>query len=104
MFASLPDDPRERAARSRDAVGLAGSLRHAGTGTQRWLAPELASLLAPTLAMAGARDERFRREASAIAEGVAHGRVAFVPGAHHAAHLEQPARSAALVQEFTRRP
>jgi len=34
--------------------GLANSLRFAGTGTQRWLAPELASLEVPTLALAGA--------------------------------------------------
>ena len=103
MFASLPDDPLERAARSRDAVGLAGSLRHAGTGTQRWLAPSLGSLVMPTLTMAGARDEKFCREASAIAEGVLNGTAEFVLDAHHAAHLEQPERSAALVQEFTRR-
>jgi 2-succinyl-6-hydroxy-2,4-cyclohexadiene-1-carboxylate synthase len=103
MFASLPNDPVERAARSRDAHGLAGSLRVAGTGTQRWLSPLLDSLPMPTLAFAGALDEKFRREASAIAEGVADGTAEFVPDAHHAAHLERPEQSAALVQEFTRR-
>jgi pimeloyl-ACP methyl ester carboxylesterase len=34
---------------------------------------------------------------------VLNGTTEFVLDAHHAAHLEQPERSAALVQEFTRR-
>jgi 2-succinyl-6-hydroxy-2,4-cyclohexadiene-1-carboxylate synthase len=103
MFASLPKDATERDARSRDARGLAGSLRLAGTGTQQWLAPSLASLTMPVLAFAGDRDPKFAREASAIAEAVVDGTVALVRDAHHAAHLEQPERSADLVQEFTRR-
>jgi 2-succinyl-6-hydroxy-2,4-cyclohexadiene-1-carboxylate synthase len=100
MFASLPNDPLERAARSSNAAGLAGSLRLAGTGTQRWLAPDLASLEAPTLALAGDLDQKFRREAAAIAEGVINGSVEFVSEAHHAAHLEQPERCAAQALEF----
>jgi 2-succinyl-6-hydroxy-2,4-cyclohexadiene-1-carboxylate synthase len=102
MFASIPDDALERKARSSDAAGLADSLRLAGTGTQRWLAPELASLSMPTLALAGALDEKFRLEATSIADGVVDGRADVVADAHHAAHLEQPERSAALVQDFTR--
>jgi 2-succinyl-6-hydroxy-2,4-cyclohexadiene-1-carboxylate synthase len=100
MFASLPNDPVERVARSTDASGLANSLRRAGTGTQRWLDPELASLSMPTLALAGALDEKFSIEASAIAGGVANGTVELIPEAHHAAHLEQPASSAVSVQRF----
>jgi 2-succinyl-6-hydroxy-2,4-cyclohexadiene-1-carboxylate synthase len=103
MFASLPNDPSERAARSRDAAGLANSLRHAGTGTQRWLEPELASLSMPTLALAGSLDQKFSLEANAIADGVANGHVAFIDDAHHAAHLEQPAPSAASVSGFISR-
>ena len=102
MFSSLPNDPLERVARSSDAAGLAGSLRLAGTGTQRWLDPELASLSMPTQALAGALDHKFRLEASAIAERAVDGRAEFVTDAHHAAHLEQPVESAALVQRFTR--
>ena len=102
MFASLPNDPLERAARSSDAAGLAGSLRLAGTGTQRWLNPELPSLSVPTLAVVGALDQKFRLETTAIAENVVDGRTEFVADAHHAAHLEQPERSAEIVQRFTR--
>jgi 2-succinyl-6-hydroxy-2,4-cyclohexadiene-1-carboxylate synthase len=103
MFAYLPDDPLERAARSSNAAGLAGSLRLAGTGTQRWLAPDLASISVPTLALAGALDQKFRLEATAIAEDVAAGSVEFVADAHHAAHLEQPRRCAAQVLDFIHR-
>jgi 2-succinyl-6-hydroxy-2,4-cyclohexadiene-1-carboxylate synthase len=102
MFAALPNDPLERATRSTDAAGLAGSLRRAGTGTQRWLGPELASLSMPTMALAGALDVKFSREASAIADGVVDGRAEFVPEAHHAAHLERPGSTAVLVQNFIR--
>jgi 2-succinyl-6-hydroxy-2,4-cyclohexadiene-1-carboxylate synthase len=100
MFVALPDDPMERATRSTNAAGLASSLRLAGTGTQRWLAPDLASLPVSTLALAGALDPKFRLEATAIADTVPDGRSQFVEGAHHAAHLEQPQRCAAQVADF----
>jgi 2-succinyl-6-hydroxy-2,4-cyclohexadiene-1-carboxylate synthase len=102
MFSSLPNDPRERTARSRDARGLANSLRSSGTGTQAWLAPELPALRTPTLALAGSDDEKFSREAAAIADGVLFGHCAFVANASHAAHLEQPERVGALVESFRR--
>jgi 2-succinyl-6-hydroxy-2,4-cyclohexadiene-1-carboxylate synthase len=103
MFASLPNDPAERAARSRDAAGLANSLRHSGTGTQRWLGPELASLAMPTLTLAGSLDQKFSLEARAIADTVANGTAGFIDDAHHAAHLEEPALSAASVSGFISR-
>lgn len=91
MFSALPRDEREMAARSRDAEGLAMSLRRAGTGTQRWLGDELRELSVPTLALAGALDSKFSVEAEAIARTVKSGTSALIDGAHHAAHLEQPA-------------
>jgi 2-succinyl-6-hydroxy-2,4-cyclohexadiene-1-carboxylate synthase len=102
MFASLPPDPLERAARSTDALGLANSLRCAGTGTQRWLAPELATISIPVLTVAGELDLKFSLEAQSIADAVADGKAAFVPDAHHAAHLEQPELTAVLIQDFIR--
>jgi 2-succinyl-6-hydroxy-2,4-cyclohexadiene-1-carboxylate synthase len=103
MFASLPPDAVERAARSTNAVGLANSLRFAGTGMQRWLAPELATVSSPVLAVAGELDLKFSLEAQSIADAVADGKAVFVDDAHHAAHLERPERAAALVQSFIRR-
>jgi 2-succinyl-6-hydroxy-2,4-cyclohexadiene-1-carboxylate synthase len=102
MFVTLPDDPRERASRSADATGLANSLRLSGTGTQAWLAPELTALSTPTLALAGSNDEKFSREAAAIADAVQQGQCASVANASHAAHLEQPELVASLVESFRR--
>jgi 2-succinyl-6-hydroxy-2,4-cyclohexadiene-1-carboxylate synthase len=100
LFATLSPDPRERAARSRDAEGLAASLRLAGTGTQRWLGQHLDALASPTLALAGAIDTKFADEAAAIARAVPAGVCLLVPGAGHAAHLEQPEVTARRVAEF----
>ena len=47
LFASLPPNPLERAARSTDAKGLADSLRCTGTGTQDWLGSRLARAHGP---------------------------------------------------------
>jgi 2-succinyl-6-hydroxy-2,4-cyclohexadiene-1-carboxylate synthase len=100
MFAGLPADPLERTARSSEAQGLATSLRLAGTGTQAWLQPALATLDSPTLALAGANDSKFSAEATAIQRGVPGAVVRLIHGAGHAAHLEQPKRTAAAVNEF----
>ncbi|MGC1418763.1 MAG: alpha/beta fold hydrolase [Acidimicrobiales bacterium] len=100
MFAAQPRDPLERAARSRDARGLANSLRLAGTGTQAWLAPILNVVTAVTLTLAGANDQKFADEAKAIANGVPQGSFALVDSAGHAAHLEQPDATARLVGAF----
>ena len=100
MFSSLPHDPLERRARSSDAAGMANSLRFAGTGTQRWLAPELSSLAMPTVAVAGALDQKFSLEATAIADSIVNATAIFVPDARHAAHLERPEATAELVQGF----
>lgn len=100
MFLELRDDPNERQARSRSARGLATSLRRAGTGTQEWLAPQLAAMSVPTLALAGVNDAKFSAEARAIAQLVAHGSYRLVASAGHAAHLAQPLATAGLVASF----
>lgn len=100
MFERLPSDTLERASRSSDAAGLARSLRSSGTGTQQWLGGRLATIAAPTLALAGELDAKFTLEARAVAEGVAHGTFASVANAGHAAHLEQPTTCAHLIQSF----
>jgi 2-succinyl-6-hydroxy-2,4-cyclohexadiene-1-carboxylate synthase len=99
LFASLPNDPRERAARSVDAAGLATSLRRSGTGSQAWLGEDLAGLHVPTLILAGENDEKFVQEAQRLHELIPHSTFALVPGAGHAAHLERPEVVASLVLE-----
>jgi len=104
MFHTLALDRRERDARSvhapDSAHGLADSLRRAGTGTQTWLAARLSTVTAPVLALAGANDTKFAREASAIADGVVSGQADVVKDAGHAAHLEAPRPTARRVTAF----
>jgi 2-succinyl-6-hydroxy-2,4-cyclohexadiene-1-carboxylate synthase len=100
LFADLRDDPLERASRSRSASGLATSLRRSGTGTQKWLAPMLTALNVPTLALAGAKDQKFSLEAKAIAREVTHGSYDLIESAGHAAHLSQPLATAERVASF----
>lgn len=100
LFSTLTSSVEELASRSRNADALARSLELVGAGTQEWLEPHLSSLSVPTLALAGALDHKFGREAHAIATGVGDGRAVLIDGAGHAAHVEQPDASAALVCQF----
>ena len=100
LFANLRPDEAELAARSTDAEGLASSLRRAGTGTQEWLGSALGNIGCPTLALAGSRDRKFAHEARAIARAVRHGTFDLIADAGHAAHLEQPERTALRVASF----
>jgi 2-succinyl-6-hydroxy-2,4-cyclohexadiene-1-carboxylate synthase len=101
IFATLPADPLERAARSHDAKGLANSLRFAGTGTQAFLAEGARELDVATLVVAGARDQKFLLEASLLEDTLIHATTRTVARAGHAAHLEQPRAFAALLSAFS---
>jgi 2-succinyl-6-hydroxy-2,4-cyclohexadiene-1-carboxylate synthase len=86
--------------RRNTATGLASSLRLAGTGTQRPLWDELGTLGVPVLVVAGAADLRFCATGGRLADTVADGLLSLVPGAGHAAHLEQPVLTGRLVAGF----
>ncbi|HTT85985.1 MAG TPA: alpha/beta fold hydrolase [Acidimicrobiales bacterium] len=105
LFAGLSAAEAGMEARRENAVpGLAASLRRAGTGAQEPLWARLPRLAMPVLAVAGARDDAFARQAEAIARAVgANAEVALVPGAGHAAHLEAPDAFLALVRPFLAR-
>ena len=82
---------RERARRLRgSAAGYAASLRATGTGTQEPLWERLAEIRARVLLVAGALDVKFCAIAHAMAAALRDARVAIVPGAGHAVHLERP--------------
>ena len=92
LFAGLTDEQAMLSARLENtAAGLAMSLRQAGTGVQDPLWSKLGRLAMPVLVLTGERDEKFtelgRRMVSLIGENAT---FASVPGAGHAAHLEQP--------------
>jgi 2-succinyl-6-hydroxy-2,4-cyclohexadiene-1-carboxylate synthase len=100
MFATLRSDAAALAERGRNtATGLASSLRTAGTGTQEPLWDRLAGCEIPVLALAGANDPRFVVAGLRIAE-LTGGVFSAVVGAGHAAHLEQPALCARIVESW----
>jgi pimeloyl-ACP methyl ester carboxylesterase len=102
LFATLPAEAQDRAARLENRPdGLASSLRNCGTGTQEPLWHDLATMNRPTLAIAGAEDEKFaaltQRLAAAIGPNAA---AAIIPGAGHSVHLERPDDTADAVLAF----
>jgi len=92
LFASLPPERAGLEDRRRNTVaGLRSSLVLAGTGSQKPLWDQLDAVRVPVLAVAGAHDERYGALARRLAGSVGGpAEVALVPGAGHAAHLEQP--------------
>ena len=104
MFAALPDWARFDRERGRNtAAGLAGSLRHAGTGSMEPLWDRLAAderlASIPLLALAGGDDVRFAALADRLADTVpGPARSERIAGAGHAAHLEQPDAAIALIR------
>jgi 2-succinyl-6-hydroxy-2,4-cyclohexadiene-1-carboxylate synthase len=102
MFAGLAPWARfadERA--TNTAAGLAGSLRRCGTGSMEPLWDRLDELHMPVLVVAGALDEPYVHSAARLATTIGDGAaVEIVPGAHHAAHLEDPVAVAVAVRRF----
>jgi 2-succinyl-6-hydroxy-2,4-cyclohexadiene-1-carboxylate synthase len=107
LFASqstLPAEVRSALRRQRlrnNAQGLAHSLRGMGTGAQASLWSRLGEIDAPALLIVGALDEKFCRIGRAMAGAMPRARLAVVPGAGHAVHLEQPDEFNRLVVGFT---
>jgi 2-succinyl-6-hydroxy-2,4-cyclohexadiene-1-carboxylate synthase len=99
MFAGLRSPDLAERLRNT-AAGLASSLRLAGTGAQepRWA--DLPALAVPVLVVAGAADLRFASVGDRMARALPAGALALVPGAGHAAHLEQPDLTARIVLPF----
>ena len=105
-WAALPlwegQPERVRAAANADRLrntpeGLAAALRGLGTGVMDPLWDALPSLNVPVTLAVGERDEKFRLVAERMAERLPRAEVVVVPGAGHAAQLEQPAAVAALL-------
>jgi 2-succinyl-6-hydroxy-2,4-cyclohexadiene-1-carboxylate synthase len=100
--ASLPEAvrTRQRAIRRSNApLGLAASLVHAGQGAMEPLQGRLGEIRARTLVIAGA-DDPARARAEEVAANIPGARLALVPRAGHAPHLERPDRFHALVLDF----
>ncbi|MGE0306346.1 MAG: alpha/beta fold hydrolase [Acidimicrobiia bacterium] len=88
MFAGLPDDRASRLVNT--ALGLASSLRLAGTGSQDPLWSRLHEIDVPVLVLAGSRDDKFEAIGLRLAAAIGpNATFLTVPDAGHAAHLEQ---------------
>jgi 2-succinyl-6-hydroxy-2,4-cyclohexadiene-1-carboxylate synthase len=96
LFASqteLPERVRQRRQverRRHDPHELARSLRLTGLAEMPDYWPDLPRLTAAVTLIAGERDEKFRRLASAAAELLPRARVTIAPGASHDVLLERP--------------
>lgn len=93
LFADQPDElvERQRPGRlSQQPRQLAVLLRTAGQGTMEPIWGRLHRLELPVLALAGARDERYRRATRRIAAEAPDAYAAVIEHAGHAAHLQRP--------------
>lgn len=105
MFAGLAEWARFDVERRRNTVaGLAGSLRHAGTGSMEPLWDRLDRIEVPTLCIVGELDRKFTDEAERLTDsgsgGLTDATVEMVVGAGHAPHLERSERVAELIGPF----
>lgn len=101
--ASLPPAVRaaQRALRLRNrAEGLACSLRGAGAGAEPPVLDRLHALDVPALLVAGALDAKYVALGRELERALPHARLAVVPEAGHAVHLERPTAFAAEVTAF----
>ncbi|MFV0317488.1 MAG: alpha/beta fold hydrolase [Microthrixaceae bacterium] len=86
---------------SNTVEGLSGSLLNAGTGSMEPLWERLGEIEMPVLVLAGDLDAKFCETASALVEAIGtNATFAAVPGTGHAAHLESPERTAAIIGAF----
>lgn len=102
MFAGLPKTKTDIDERNRNtAVGLATSLRHAGTGTQDSLWGQLTSLPMPVTLIVGAEDHKFANIAEQMAREIGpHAKRYLIADSGHTAHLEQPAAVASIINQL----
>ena len=106
MFATqagLPEAVRERVRAERlghSARGLANSLRGMGQGVQPPMYARLPVLHMPALILAGELDAPYCAMGREMERLMPQARLAIVPGAGHAVHLEQPEVFRRLVTEF----
>lgn len=102
LFAGLGPEASCREARLEStAAALAASLRLLGTGVQEPLWDRLGQLRMPVLVVAGERDSKFAALGARMAEAIGpNATLRLIPGAGHAAHLEQPEAFAAAIRPW----
>ena len=82
-----------------DPVGLANSLRAAGTGSMNPLWDRLGGLDVPTLVLCGALDTKFVDLGRDMTASLPHGELIVAHDAGHAVHLEDPVGCALAIRQ-----
>lgn len=101
MFRGLRASEDDLAARQRNSpIGLAESLRQAGTGRQEPLWDALAAIKVPTLIMTGAHDTKFCEIGARLQNAIEGSRHEVIANAGHAVHLEQCSHFAEIVSDW----
>ncbi|HET9070918.1 MAG TPA: alpha/beta fold hydrolase [Acidimicrobiales bacterium] len=102
LFATLPPEAAALDARlGGTPEGLASSLRLAGAGRQEPLWDRLGAIEQPVLVVAGELDGAYLARAHRLVAAIgANARLAVIPGAGHACHLERPDAWLAAVGPF----
>ncbi|MEP6508632.1 MAG: 2-succinyl-6-hydroxy-2,4-cyclohexadiene-1-carboxylate synthase [Gemmatimonadales bacterium] len=99
----LPDASRAclRAQRLlNDPLGLANSLRGAGTGEDPPVLDQAAGIRTPVLIIAGALDSKYVELGRLLERSIPGSRLELVANAGHTVHLEMPEAFATVVNEF----
>jgi pimeloyl-ACP methyl ester carboxylesterase len=89
-----------RLGKHRSARGLAGAARGMLAQESSALIGSLPGITAPTLVLVGAEDKNFLAAADYMAGKIPGARKVVIPGAGHAANLDQPAAFNAAVADF----
>lgn len=104
LFSTLPAGAAQMETRlDGSAVGLAASLRLAGTGTQEPLWDRLEQLSVPVLVIAGSLDAKYTALAERLGRAIGPlATVRILEGAGHSCHLEQPQQFVEVVEDWFR--
>lgn len=85
---------------SNDALGLANSLRGAGSGEDSCVLDQASGIHAPVLLIAGALDSKYVELGRLLERSIPGSRLQVVANAGHAVHLEKPEAFAAATLDF----
>lgn len=100
MFEGVPHDAAEDRLRNT-AEGLAHALRAMGRGAAAPMWERLGDLAMPVGLIVGERDATYREIAARMRALIpSHPRIATVPGAGHAAHVEAPELTGGFIERF----
>jgi 2-succinyl-6-hydroxy-2,4-cyclohexadiene-1-carboxylate synthase len=101
LFAHQPERVRNAAYADRlrnTPAGLASALRGLGTGVMPSLWDDLPKLTIPVTLITGERDEKFAKLAETMRQRLPNATHVTIPGAGHAAQLEEPQTVAEAIQ------